>query len=335
MALGTMGILGLASAAGGVAQGMAASKAAKSQAAAADKADETQRYIFDQQVALTEPQRNIGNNALAALAFESGLGPRPSTGGNGPMQITQTGSGPTYSTEAIYAQGGRGEGEQTGTRQVANENPMQFSVNGQSFDTREDAQGYINSQPQNAFDYTPLNKPDADLNFSVGEFEASPGYQFRLDEGNKAMERMASARGMRFSGAAAKDAMRFGQGIGSQEYGNFYGREMDRYGRETDQFNRSYGVYQDQMNAMRGLAGTGQSATQAQISAGNNYASGVNANAFNRGNAQAQGAIGVGNAFAGGINNMSNIYGMANSGYLGQNPGLGIKPAFNPFGGAS
>jgi|GEM_PF-540357 len=323
-------MLGLAGASlgGSVIQGVSASKAAKSQAAAADKADETQRYIFDQQVALTEPQRNIGNNALAALAFESGLGPRPSTGGNGPMQITQTGSGPTYSTEAIYAQGGRGEGEQTGTRQVANESPMQFSVNGQSFDTRADAQGYIDSQPQNAFDYTPLNKPDANLDFSQQAFEASPGYQFRLDEGNKAMERMASARGMRFSGAAAKDAMRFGQGIGSQEYGNFVGRE-------TDQFNRSYGVYQDQMNAMRGLAGTGQNATQAQISAGNNYASGVSANAFNRGNAQAQGAIGVGNAFAGGINNMSNIYGMANSGYLGKNPGLGIKPAFNPFGGAS
>jgi len=336
MALGTMAILGLATAAGGVAQGMAAKSAADSQAEAASNANDTERYIYDNNVALTEPARAIGNNALSALAFESGLGPAPTFGGTAPYQIQEittpgTAAGSAYNPYAgpqgggVYAGDGLNLGESRQTGQAA-QGSTSYVVNGQTFGTREEAQSYLDGLPQQGgTQYQGVNLPDPNLDLSTSAFEASPGYQFRLDEGNKALERMASARGMRFSGAAAKDAMRFGQGIGSQEYGNFVGRE-------TDQFNRSYGVGQDKLNALRGLSGVGQTATQAQIQAGNNYASGTSNNLFNMGQAQAQGAIGTGNAISGGINSLSNIYGMAQSGYLGQNPGFGIKPLANPFG---
>ena len=332
MALGTAAILGIASAGSAVASGLASKSAAKSQAAAADQADETQRYIFDRNVELTEPQRQIGNNALAALAYESGIGPRPvaSSGGAGMSIVESTatsgGGGGEYIPNPSY-DGPRGiEPREILSQLGAGTSATSYNVGDKSFSTREEAQAFIDSQPQNSFNYTAVDRPNPNLDFSTAAFEASPGYQFRLDEGNKALERAAAARGMRLSGAALKDAARFGQGIASDEYGQFVGRE-------TDQFNRSYGVMQDQLNALRGLSGQGQQATQAQISAGNTYASGASQNAFARGNAQAQGAIGVGNAFASGVNSMSNIYGMANSGYLGQNPGLGITPVANPFGG--
>jgi hypothetical protein len=286
-----------ATALGGVASAIASKSAADSASDAAQAANDTERYIYDNNVALTEPQRQIGNNALAALAFESGLGPRPTIGGNAGLNI----------------------------QEIA---PARFLVGDQSFDSRDAAQSFIDGQATNAFDYTPINRPDPNLDLSTSAFEASPGYQFRLDEGNQALDRMAAARGMRFSGAAAKDAMRFGQGIGSQEYGNFVGRV-------TDQFNRDYGVQQDEMNALRGLSGVGQTATQAQISAGNNYANAFGQNSMAAGNAQAQGAIGVGNAFTGGLNSMAGLYGQAQSGYMGQNPGFGITPMFDPFAGAS
>lgn len=319
-------VLGVASAVGGIAQASSAKKAAKAGERAADKADETQRYIFDQQVELTEPQRQIGNNALAALAFESGIGPRPSA--SNALRIDEITDSPIYQREPIRATGGRGEGAILGYEDVLQEGGgTQYGVDGRMFDTRDAAQDYIDSVP-GQFDYTPIDRPDPNLDLSTAAFEASPGYQFRMDEGAKAIERMASARGMRFSGNALKDLTRFSQGTASDEYGRFVGRT-------TDDFNRRYGVAMDQQNALRGLAGMGQQATNAQVQAGNSYASGVSNNAFARGNAQAQGAIGVGNAITGGINSGANVLGLMNSGYLGQNPGFGIKPVFDPFAGAA
>ncbi len=58
-------------------------------------------------------------------------------------------------------------------------------------------------------------------------FEASPGYQFRLAEGNKALDRSAASRGLRLSGAQLKGLTRFNQGAASQEFGNWYSRLAD------------------------------------------------------------------------------------------------------------
>ena len=52
--------------------------------------------------------------------------------------------------------------------------------------------------------------------------ETSPGYQFRLEEGMKGLER--SQAGRRLSGRAAKEAMRYGQGYASEEFGNQFSR---------------------------------------------------------------------------------------------------------------
>jgi hypothetical protein len=43
---------------------------------------------------------------------------------------------------------------------------------------------------------------------------ADPGYQFRLSEGMKALDRQAAARGGLISGAALRGAQRFGQELG-------------------------------------------------------------------------------------------------------------------------
>lgn len=54
--------------------------------------------------------------------------------------------------------------------------------------------------------------------------QQTPGYDFRLQEGQKALERSAAARGMSQSGAHAKALMRYGQGFASQEYDRALGR---------------------------------------------------------------------------------------------------------------
>ncbi|ANS03860.1 hypothetical protein [uncultured Mediterranean phage uvDeep-CGR2-AD3-C76] len=83
-----------------------------------------------------------------------------------------------------------------------------------------------------AFSYAPYEQPEA---FSYGEFtpptgqellEEDPGYQFRLDEGRKAMERSAAARGTLRSGATLKGLMDYGQNTASEEYQKAYNRRL-------------------------------------------------------------------------------------------------------------
>ena len=69
--------------------------------------------------------------------------------------------------------------------------------------------------------YNALNKliPMSDYTkFGMDQFQADPGYAFRLSEGQKALDRSAAARGGLISGSALKAASRYGQEMGSQEY---------------------------------------------------------------------------------------------------------------------
>lgn len=60
-----------------------------------------------------------------------------------------------------------------------------------------------------------------------GDFSAftqSPDYQFALDEGFKAMDRSAASRGRLYSGGYGQDLTKYGQGLATQNYGNYYNR---------------------------------------------------------------------------------------------------------------
>jgi len=80
-----------------------------------------------------------------------------------------------------------------------------------------------------------------------------PGYAFRLAEGQKALDRQAAARGGLISGSALKAAQRYGQEMGSQEYGNAYQRALDVYNAGVKREATGY-------NRLASLAGVGQTA---------------------------------------------------------------------------
>lgn len=52
-------------------------------------------------------------------------------------------------------------------------------------------------------------------------FEASPGYEFQLDQGLEAINRARNARGMLNSGNTDRDAQLFGMGVAKQDYGTW------------------------------------------------------------------------------------------------------------------
>lgn len=60
--------------------------------------------------------------------------------------------------------------------------------------------------------------------FDPGDITQNSGYQFRLAEGQKALERSLAARGMANSGAALKAAQEYGQNLAAEEYDNAYRR---------------------------------------------------------------------------------------------------------------
>lgn len=114
-------------------------------------------------------------------------------------------------------------------------------------------------------------------------FQASPGYQFAVQQGQDAIERSAANSGGFFSGQTGKSLTDYRIGMANQDYGNY--------------FNRLYG-----------LANMGQASSAMQAQANQNLASqGSNALA-NIGNAQAAGAVGVGNAINNGIGNALGIW---------------------------
>jgi len=137
------------------------------------------------------------------------------------------------------------------------------------------------------------NVPAA-FKFGAGDYQADPGYAFRLAEGQKALDRQAAARGGLISGGALRAAQRFGQEMGSQEFGNAYNRALTGYNTDVARENQLY-------NRQAALAGIGQTATNLVGQAGQNYATGAGNLMTGGAAAQAAGQVGVANALTGGM----------------------------------
>jgi len=115
----------------------------------------------------------------------------------------------------------------------------------------------------------PRPSPDGGLT-PAGGFTATPGYQFRLNEGIKALDRSSAARGMNLSGAQLKGVQRFGEGLASDEWNNY-------------------------RNGVAQLAGFGNSAAGTQSSANQALAAGLSNSAIAGGQARVSGYANMGN----------------------------------------
>ena len=121
-----------------------------------------------------------------------------------------------------------------------------------------------------------------------------PGYQFRLDEGMKGLERSAAARGGLLSGGTLRGIQRYGQDMASQEY--------------TNAFNRYQAERTGTLNPFQSMAGQGQSSANTLTNLGSNYSNQAGEAYMGAGNARASGYVGQANAIGGGIGNISNQY---------------------------
>jgi len=164
--------------------------------------------------------------------------------------------------------------------------------------------------------------------FDGAAFEQDPGYAFRQQEGIKALERSAAARGNLLSGSTLKGVQRFGQDLASQEYQNAFNRyQVERSAK---------------LNPLQSLMGSGQSATNVMTGAAGQMGQNEASNIYNAGQARASGYVGQANALANALGQVGGIaanYPMNNAimGYYNRNApgGAGTGPGggFEPGGG--
>lgn len=139
-----------------------------------------------------------------------------------------------------------------------------------------------------------LEDRDFQRDFTLADFQQDPGYQFRMQEGQKALERSAAARGSLNSGATLKALTRYGQDFASNEYQNAY----NRFNADRDR----------RFNRLASLSGLGQTATSQVGQAGQNYANQFGANVTGAANAQAAQSMAQANQRNQTINNAAMAY---------------------------
>lgn len=165
--------------------------------------------------------------------------------------------------------------------------------------------------------------------YDAEDLERDPGYQFRMDEGLKGLERANAAAGLSASGRGLKGVARWAQDYASNEYQRGYTRSLSdlvrRYGVEQDVYNtgiadlgRRYGVALDKFNSrvsdvdrrfnrLASISGFGQTASQQSASQAG--ATGARLGALAQGTGQqlanihGSSAVAMNNAIQGGIGN--------------------------------
>ena len=142
-------------------------------------------------------------------------------------------------------------------------------------------------------------------NFTGQDIYSDPSYQFRLQQGQNAIQSSAAAQGGLLSGATLKALQNYGQESASQEYGNAYNRF------NADQTNR--------YNRLSNLVGVGQNAAAQLGNAGAQTAQAVAHNTMQRANALPAGQVANANNWS---NTANNLGSMATSYAMMKNSGV-------------
>lgn len=248
-----------------------------------DQALALQERMFNENKQMSQPWLAAGQSGLNELMIRMGLSPSGSSASRQSL-VDQykpqfTTSSPSTNSNMLVGPDGRvysGSNQQDIWSQYVGNNPNDYrpwntdtlqgsgwkSVGPESTSTTDTAG--LNSFIDNLLaknQATAENDPNYGSlldTFDASKMYDDPGYQFRLDQGNKGLERQLAASGKYFSPDAAKAVSEYNQGFASNEYGNSYNRF------NNDQNNI--------FNRLASISGLGQTAAGQISNAGTNYA---------------------------------------------------------------
>jgi len=289
-------MVGAAIAASAVVGGVTSSMAAGAQANAAGDAGalslqaqmasiDEQRRQYNQTRTDLAPYRETGQNALSQYSALFGIG-RGVADPNTPEFIDQRYQTGTRGT-GVYEQG----------------QPAQVGDGDSGFEEVEIMEPIYGTRQVKNPDYVRgdgLLSSD-EMQAARDRFKETPGYDFRMTEGIKALDRSAAARGSLKGGGYGRELQRYGQGIAADEFNNY-------------------------ANRLAGIAGMGQGATTTTATLGQQSANGISntlmAGAQQQGGAlmaagtaRASGYAGVGNAVQGGLGNYMTLSALQGGGF--------------------
>jgi hypothetical protein len=263
---------------GGIASDRAASKAAKAQAKSSDAAIEFERESRDLALELQRPAREASYAATAALMDLAGL----SRGTVKPKPVI--GEKPLPPT----------------LRNLAGSGSILRQAAGAVIGHQNDLAAYEAAQAE---------PPAPNLaDFPTYKFQADPGYEFRLNEGMRALERSAAAQGGLLSGGFGRKALRYAQDYASNEYQNVY-------------------------NRIASIAGFGQVATNNSTGIIMGASGNIGNAMMNAGEARASGYIAQGNAWSNALNQIGQGAGYFNFGGGGTPRAVAMNYTGPQFGG--
>ena len=154
-----------------------------------------------------------------------------------------------------------------------------------------------------------LGELTSPITMDQATLEKTPGYQFNLTQGLKAVTNSAAARGLGTSGAALKGAATFATGLADNTY--------------QQQFNNAQLNQKNAYDRLKALVDTGENASAQTGTAGTAAANTAAGAQIGAGNAQAAQANATGNAISNAAGNIGGyaaykgLYGGANNGIFG------------------
>lgn len=134
--------------------------------------------------------------------------------------------------------------------------------------------------------------PQLNAPFTLDKFQASPAYNFNLEQGQLAINKGAAARGQFYNPATLQDIAKYSQGLASNEFQNAFNNYQTTQG---NIWNRLYGLTNLGESA---AAGVGNLGAQTAANIGNTLTSGAAA--------QAAGQVGSANALSGALGGIGN-----------------------------
>jgi hypothetical protein len=147
-----------------------------------------------------------------------------------------------------------------------------------------------------------LSNPMLTQQFSApteGQAQATPGYQFTLNQGLKSVQNSAAARGLGVSGAALKGAASYTTGLADSTYNDVFNRALQT-------FNTNYSSAANNVNRLQSVVASGQNAAATNGSLGAAAVGNIGNTLTSGANAQAAGTVGSANALASGLNGVGN-----------------------------
>lgn len=153
--------------------------------------------------------------------------------------------------------------------------------------------GITSNPTTGGINYDPNAPLAASFQPTEQQLEQTPGYQFNLTQGEKAVTNSNAARGLGVSGAALRGAADYATGLADSTYQN--------------QFNNFQTQQNNQYNRLAGLASIGESAAAGVGSAATQTGASIGGNIIGAGNATAAANMATANAITGAGNNASNL----------------------------